>query len=162
MERTTLLSLSFMLALVTQVSAQQQPCIEFHGNIHSGFGDPGMSHIVLAIGDQPAETVPVSPSGAFRVYVPEGAQAVMSFVLSDHVRKSVVVDGQDAFVSNSNKKKNKRIAFDVMLNEIRPDEEAVEQIVGRIRFLRGSGLMKVEHLDEEGTGEYLPGLAASF
>ncbi|MEZ4759902.1 MAG: hypothetical protein R2810_08945 [Flavobacteriales bacterium] len=140
------LTILLLHVCATGVLAQNPATVAFHGTVHVNDPRLGTPELELTLDGQAPESIPVGPNGRFRVYVPEGRRAVLHFTCPGHLAKSVLVGTEHAFASRSNRKKNKRVTFDVRLTGAPDDVDAAAMhLVGRILFLRGSGLMKVTY-----------------
>ncbi len=88
----------------------------------------------------------VRGSGRFIVEVPANSRAVLRFDKPGHLSKEVVVDTRNALASSKAQRANRRIDFDVVLEpeEKRPGRR-YDGPVGSLRFVKGTGSMKVGH-----------------
>lgn len=139
--------LATLINVITLTSMAAGPAqVTFHGRILVADTDRAGSTLTLTTEGQAPELITAAADGTYRLSVPEGSKAVLHFAHAGHITKSVVLDTQYAFASSSNSSRNKRIAFDVVLQEnLTPEVQAEQGVVGTIRFVRGSGLMKVSY-----------------
>ncbi|MBP6312668.1 MAG: hypothetical protein KA408_10395 [Flavobacteriales bacterium] len=134
-----------LISLITLTSFATGPAqIVFHGRIFVAGVDRAGSTLTITIEGQEPELIMAAVDGTYRVSVAEGSTAVLCFAHNGHISKTVVLDTQNAFASATTTSRNKKIAFDVILQEdLTPEVNAQQTVVGSIRFVRGSGLMKV-------------------
>lgn len=146
-QRILFTAIVIFITLTSRAAGPQH--IAFHGQVQVTAPDTARIVLTLTIEGQGTEDIPVAADGTFRVRVPEGSRAVLSFAQDAHITKWVLLDTQHAFDSSSNSGRNKRIAFDVILDRSNaPVAQAEQHLVGSIRFIRGSGLMKL-HYEQE-------------
>ena len=131
--------------LITSTAfAGQGTVVNFHGRVHLADPTVGTGSLVLTIEGQNPEMVPVAANGAFRVFVPDGRKAALSFSCPGHLTKTVLVETTNASRSTKGLGKDRKVEFDVMLSKSASDRgPGDEHLVGLIRFLNGSGLLKV-------------------
>lgn len=85
-------------------------------------------------------------NGRFEFSVPVGAKAKLIFLKPGYLAKEVDVDTKNALNSEQARKLNKKVKFDVVLEEeAQHVNEAYLGPVGYIHFVNGSGLMRVRH-----------------
>jgi len=84
--------------------------------------------------------------GRFKFVVPVGAKARLLFIKPGYLTKEVEVDTQNAMNTDEARKMNRKVKFDVVLEEeLQHIGEAYLGPVGQIRFVNGTGLMRVTH-----------------
>lgn len=89
----------------------------------------------------------VSENGHFHLKVAAAEKTLLRFEKLGYITKEVLVDTKNIFVSNRAKKQNRSIKFDVeLMPESFGTQVAFIAPVGQIRFVNGSGLMRVEYM----------------
>ncbi|MBL7981746.1 MAG: hypothetical protein JNL52_08020 [Flavobacteriales bacterium] len=85
-------------------------------------------------------------NGQFFFRLPVGAKATLLFMKPGHLPKEVTVDTRNALNTPKAVKENRKVKFEVVLEseEQRPGRR-YDGPVGSIRFVNGSGTMKVMH-----------------
>jgi hypothetical protein len=85
-------------------------------------------------------------NGRFNFAVPVGARARLFFVKPGFHTKEVMVDTHNALCSARARKLNDKVRFDVVLERLEEHpRETYAGAVGRIHFVKGTGLMRVWH-----------------
>lgn len=137
--------LATLISLITLSSFATGPeQIVFHGRIFVAGADRAGSTLTITTEGHDPELIKAAVDGTYRISVAEGSTAVLCFAHNGHISKTIVLDTQNAFASVTTTSRNKKIAFDVILQEnLTPELPADQNVVGSIRFVRGSGLMKV-------------------
>lgn len=90
-------------------------------------------------------TYQVRANGGFKFSLPAETMAVLHFSKLGYLSKDIVVDTRNALCSTAARKRNHAVAFDVQMQPAPFMERTFANPVGTITFIRGSGLMKVEH-----------------
>ena len=140
--RTLFATLISLITLTSFATGPEQ--IVFHGRIFVAGTDRAGSTLTITTEGQVPELIVAAIDGTYRISVAEGSTAVLCFAHKGHISKTVVLDTQNAFASATTTSRNKKITFDVILQEnLTPELPAEQNVVGSIRFVRGSGLMKV-------------------
>lgn len=148
MNTTHLLKTALMGLLFTATTAfaGNMKVVTFHGRLHVADPAMGAGTVILTIEGQEPEAVQVGANGHFRVFVPEGRLAALAFSYPGHLTKTVLVRTDNAFCASHARGRDRKVEFDVMLSATAPERAAVEEhLVGLLRFLKGSGLLKVEY-----------------
>lgn len=88
----------------------------------------------------------LSTDGHFKFAVPVGAKARLIFIKPGYLTKEVEVDTKNAMNTDEARRMNKKVKFDVVLEEeLQHIGEVYMGPVGRIHFVNGTGLMRVTH-----------------
>ena len=88
----------------------------------------------------------LSVDGRFKFAVPVGAKARLFFIKPGYLTKEVEVDTKNALTTDEARKFNKKVKFDVVLEEeLLHVGETYFGPVGQIHFVNGTGLMRVTH-----------------
>ncbi len=116
------------------------------GRLHADGADLENAVLVVELeGEQCLRSV-LLRNGRFSFEVPVGAKAQLFFIKPGFHTKQVEVDTHNALCSSRARKLNDKVRFDVVLERV---EEHPREIyagpVGRIHFVKGTGLMRVWH-----------------
>ncbi len=102
--------------------------------------------VVVELGADACLRSALSANGRFEFKVPVGSKARLIFLKPGYLTKEVEVDTKNALNTDRSSKLNKKVQFDVVLEE---ELEHVDEVylgpVGYIDFVNGSGLMRVRH-----------------
>ncbi len=102
--------------------------------------------LVVELGNDVCLRSELKASGRFEFKVPVGAKARLIFLKPRYLTKEVVVDTRNAMTSDDACRLNKKVKFDVVLEEeLQHRYETHPGPVGFITFVNGSGLMRVRH-----------------
>ena len=116
--RTFFATLISLITLTTFATGPTQ--IVFHGRIFVAGADRAGSTLTITTEGQEPELIMAAVDGTYRVSVAEGSTAVLCFAHKGHISKTVVLDSQNAFASATTTSRNKKIAFDVILQKTLP------------------------------------------
>ena len=102
--------------------------------------------VVVELGDDACLRSELGANGRFEFKVPVGSKARLIFLKPGYLTKEVEVDTKNALTSDQARKLNKKVKFDVVLEEeLQHMDEVYLGPVGYIHFVNGSGLMRVRH-----------------
>lgn len=88
----------------------------------------------------------MGPNGHFELVLAAGNKAYLRFEREGYLTKEILVDTQNANLTRESIKKNKVLRFAVEMVPERADKKLhYAGPVGVIRFLKGSGLMKIKY-----------------
>ncbi len=112
--------------------------------------------LVVEVDDLDCVPFDLYPDGRFVLSLPVNTKASIRFEKPGYLTKDVVVDTRNALRTKEALKKNKLVRFDVQLQPEPRNERMYAGPVGRITFVKGTGLMKVHHdrtlIDSPATG----------
>lgn len=102
--------------------------------------------VVVELGDDACLRSELGANGRFEFKVPVGSKARLVFLKPGFLTKEVEVDTKNALNNDDARKLNKKVKFDVVLEEeLQHMDEVYMGPVGFIHFVNGSGLMRVQH-----------------
>ncbi len=140
-----LLSLGGILcfAMAAQASSAE---VTISGRLHAENSALSDAVVVVELGNDACLRSELDASGRFKFNVPVGTKARLIFIKPGYLTKEVEVDTKNAMTSEQARQLNKKVKFDVVLEE---ELEHVNEMymgpVGFIHFVNGSGLMRVRH-----------------
>jgi len=116
------------------------------GQLHADDLSLSDAVVVVELGDDACLRSELSANGRFEFNVPVGAKARLIFMKPGFLTKEVEVDTKNALNNDQARKLNKKVKFDVVLEEeLQHMDEVYMGPVGYIHFVNGSGLMRVRH-----------------
>ncbi len=152
MEKRAPLSLEAMLLLAVlglfslAVFAGEKPTgqrITISGQLHADRTGMSDAIVVVELGHDICLRSELRADGRFAFELPAGAKAKLVFLKPGYMAKEVLVDTRNAQLGA---KANKNVRFEVVLDEIAQHvNETYVGPVGYITFLKGTGLMRVQH-----------------
>lgn len=116
------------------------------GRLHADSADLADAVLVVEVEEDHCLRSVLLRNGRFNFDVPVGARARLLFVKPGFHTKEVVVDTRNALCTERARQMNDKVKFDVVLEPL--DEHPSETYagpVGSIRFIKGSGVMRVQH-----------------
>ncbi len=116
------------------------------GQLHADNENLADAVVVVELGDDACLRSELGANGRFEFKVPVGSKARLIFVKPGFLTKEVEVDTKNALNNEEARKLNKKVKFDVVLEEeAQHMNEVYSGPVGYIHFVNGSGLMRVRH-----------------
>ena len=116
------------------------------GQLHADDLSLADAVVVVELGDEACLRSVLGANGHFEFKVPVGSKARLIFLKPGYLTKEVEVDTKNALNNDEARKLNKKVKFDVVLEE---ELEHVGEVymgpVGYIHFVNGTGLMRVRH-----------------
>lgn len=141
---TALLALLGIAAMAAPVSTKEEVIIS--GQLHADDQTLADAVVVVELGDEACLRSELSANGRFEFKVPVGSKARLIFLKPGYLTKEVEVDTKNALNSEEARKLNKKVKFDVVLEEqLQHMNEVYMGPVGYIHFVNGTGLMRVRH-----------------
>lgn len=140
-----LITLVAMLCFAMTTAASDN-MVTITGQLHAEDHSLADAVVVVELGDVACLRSELGAKGRFEFHVPVGQKVRLVFLKPGYLTKVVVVDTRNALTSEQARKLNKKVRFDVVLEE---ELEHVSEMymgpVGYIHFVNGSGLMRVRH-----------------
>ena len=116
------------------------------GQLHADDQSLSDAVVVVELGDDACLQSELGANGRFEFKVPVGTKARLIFLKPGFLTKEVEVDTKNALNNDQARKLNKKVKFDVVLEEeLQHISEVYLGPVGYIHFVNGSGLMRVRH-----------------
>ena len=116
------------------------------GRLHAENNALSDAVVVVELGNDACLRSELDASGRFKFNVPVGTKARLIFIKPGYLTKEVEVDTKNALTSDRARQLNKKVKFDVVLEEeLQHVNEVYMGPVGYIHFVNGSGLMRVRH-----------------
>ena len=141
---TALLALLGIAALAAPVSTKEEVVIS--GQLHADDLSLSDAVVVVELGEDACLRSELGANGRFAFKVPVGSKARLLFLKPGYLTKEVAVDTKNALNSDQARKLNKKVKFDVVLEEeLQHVGEVYMGPVGYIHFVNGTGLMRVRH-----------------
>lgn len=146
--KAALLAAFFGLCVLTALAGGQDGdgLVTIKGQLYS---DPFVAEravLVVELEEEQCLRSVLLRNGKFNFDVPVGAKARLIFIQPGYHVKEVIVDTKNALCSERARQMNDKVKFDVVLEPL--EEHPLETYngpVGSIRFVRGTGLMRVDH-----------------
>lgn len=130
-------------AMAAQASTDE---VTICGRLHAENAALSDAVVVVELGNDACLRSELDASGRFKFNVPVGTKARLIFIKPGYLTKEVEVDTKNAMNSDRARQLNKKVKFDVVLEEeLQHMNEAYMGPVGYIHFVNGSGLMRVRH-----------------
>ena len=140
---TALLALLGIAVLAAPASTKE---VIITGQLHAEDQSLIDAVVVVELGGHACLRSELSANGRFEFNVPVGSKARLIFLKPGFLTKEVEVDTKNALNSDQARKLNKKVRFDVVLDE---EPQHMNEVymgpVGYIHFVNGSGLMRVRH-----------------
>jgi len=140
---------TFLLVIIMAMNAVcvlAAASVTIKGQVFSADKDNSRVKITVIQGSETME-LKLSESGHFNLKLEASDNALLRFEKLGCITKEVLLDMTNIYATNRAKRKNKVIRFDV---ELMPENfgapVAFIAPVGQIRFLNGSGLMRIERM----------------
>lgn len=142
--------LAALLGLCTLTALAAGPggddLVTIKGQMFSGPGIVEYAVLVVELEEEQCLRSVMLKNGRFNFDVPVGAKARLIFIQPGYHTKEVTVDTKNALCSERARQINDKVKFDVVLEPLEEHpRETYLGPVGSIRFVRGSGLMRVDH-----------------
>lgn len=116
------------------------------GQLYAGPGELGNALLVVEVEEESCLRSVMMRNGRFSFEVPLGAKARLIFMQPGYHTKEVVVDTRNALCTERARQMNDKVKFDVVLEPLEEHpSETYAGPVGSIRFIKGSGVMRVQH-----------------
>ena len=120
--------------------------VTISGQLHADDQSLADAVVVVELGDDACLRSELGANGRFEFKVPVGSKARLIFLKPGFLTKEVEVDTKNALNNDDARKLNKKVKFDVVLDEeLQHMDEVYMGPVGYIHFVNGSGLMRVRH-----------------
>lgn len=130
-------------AMAAQASTDE---VTICGRLHAENKALSDAVVVVELGDDACLRSELDADGRFEFKVPVGSKARLIFLKPGYLTKEVEVDTRNALNSDQARKLNKKVKFDVVLDEeLQHVNEVYMGPVGFIHFVNGTGLMRVRH-----------------
>lgn len=143
---TALMSLAGIALCAAPLEAGADNEVTITGWLHADDQSLNDAVVVVELGDDACLRSELGANGRFEFKVPVGAKARLIFLKPGYLAKEVVVDTRNALNSDQARKLNKKVKFDVVLDEeLQHLNEVYMGPVGYIHFVNGTGLMRVRH-----------------
>lgn len=141
-----LAALLALAGLAAYGSPANNGTVTIAGRLHADGTSMGDALLVVELeGEQCLRSV-LMYSGRFTFEVPVGAKAHLFFIKPGFHTKQVVVDTRNALCTPKARRMNDNVRFDVVLERLEEHpRETYAGAVGRIHFVKGTGLMRVWH-----------------
>jgi len=120
--------------------------VTIKGQLFAGPGDMDHALLVVELEDEQCLRSVMMRNGRFSFEVPVGSRARLIFMHPGHHTKEVLVDTRNALCTERARRINDKVKFDVVLEPLEEHpSETYAGPVGSIRFIKGSGVMRVQH-----------------
>lgn len=130
-------------AMAAQASDRE---VTICGQLHADDLQMKDAVVVVELSNDACLRSELDASGHFKFTVPVGTKARLIFLKPGYLTKEVEVDTKNALNTDAARKLNKKVKFDVVLEEeLQHENEVYMGPVGYIQFVNGSGLMRVRH-----------------
>ena len=142
-----LLTALFALLALTLLAAPAGPdAIRITGQLHSTEGRLADAVLVVELEGAHCLQAELREDGRFQMDLPLDSKVRLHFIQPGHLPKEVEVDTRNALNTPKALRENRKVKFEVVLEseEQRPGRR-YDGPVGAIRFVNGTGTMKVLH-----------------
>ncbi len=140
-----LLSLAGIACFAMAAQASEN-LVTISGQLHADDQSLADAVVVVELGEEACLRSELGANGRFEFKVPVGSKARLIFLKPGFLTKEVEVDTKNALNSDQARKLNKKVKFDVVLDEeLQHVGEEYMGPVGYIHFVNGTGLMRVRH-----------------
>jgi hypothetical protein len=146
--KAALLAAFFGLCVLSALAGGQDSdgLVTIKGQMFSGPGVGEQAILVVELEEDQCLRSVLLRNGRFNFDVPVGAKARLIFIQPGYHTKEVTVDTKNALCSERSRQMNDKVKFDVVLEPLEEHpRETYLGPVGSIRFVRGTGLMRVDH-----------------
>lgn len=131
--------------LITSSAVLAGKTITLHGKVETLDGGPRRTVVVIERENGATDSLVVGAGGSFRVVVVENSRVQLTFKQAGYITKVVDIDAEHAF-PKFKEENERKVKFDVQLLPQSPSNDlGFLAPVGHIRFVKGSGLMKVHY-----------------